>query len=441
MRLGELPIVGRARELAELDAALGSAETGRFHAVAISGEAGIGKTRLIEEFATRHAERALVLVGHAEDPGSGPVPFAVVGGFLRDVDRALGGRRPDLPGDIEDQLEALRGGHWTSVRTEVDSARLLGGFIALVDAAANGRPLVVVFDDLQWADRSTLEVLRFLVPRLGDARLLLVLAFRSDDVDLHHPLASLLAEFSRARWGSRLELSPLDSAAAASLAERVVGRPLAPAEHETIAERSDGVPFYVEEVAAHLHETLPPSLRELLMLRYVALHPEAQSVLRVVAEAGGVVPHDLVAQVLPFDAHGLDDAVREGLASRVLVAEPGGYRFRHALMREAVREELVPAERERIHAAIVASEVDRRGSERDRAERIAAAAGALERLSPRELQVLDAISEGLSNAGIAKRLYISEKTVSVHVSAILRKLGAASRTEAVYKARISESGA
>lgn len=429
-----MPLVGRADELGALAAALDAADSGRFQALVVSGEAGIGKTRLIDEFARRHGERALVLVGHAEDPGSGPLPFAVVGGFLRDVDRALGGGRPELPAEVERQLDALRAGHWTSVSAEVDSARLLGGFVALVAAAAAGRPIAIVLDDLQWADPSTLETLRFLVPRLDEARLLLVLAFRSDDIDLAHPVSELLAEFSRSRWGGRIELQPLGRAAVGDLAAAVLGREATPAERDLIFERSDGVPFYVEEVAAHLGEPLPPSLRELLMLRYVALGEPARGVLRVVAEAGGAVPHELVAAVVPLGAQELDVAVREALAARILVADADGYRFRHALMREAVREELVPGERSRIHAAVAAA--DRRVDERDRAARIAAASGSAERLSPRELEVLDAIAEGLSNARIARRLYISEKTVSVHVSAILRKLGAASRTEAVYKARV-----
>jgi len=435
MSVDGVALVGRADELAALDTALAEADAGRFQARIVSGEAGIGKSRLLEEFARRHGERALVLIGHAEDPGSGPLPFAVVGGFLRDIDRALASGRPELPADVEAQIAALRTGHWTSVSAGVDSARLLGAFIALVEAAAAGRPIVIVFDDLQWADPSTLETLRFVVPRLGEARMLLVLAFRSDDIDLGHPLAALLAESSRSRWGARIELGPLDRDAVGELAGAVLRRAVTPAERDTIALRSDGVPFYVEEVAAHLGEPLPPSLRELLMLRYVALGEAARGVLRVVAEASGVVPHDLVAAVVPSDAHALDVAIREAIAARVLVAEPEGYRFRHALMREAVREELVPGERARIHAAVAAFEADRRGDERDRAERIARASGSVERLSPRELEVLDAIAEGLSNARIAKRLYISEKTVSVHVSAILRKLGAASRTEAVYKAR------
>ncbi|HWL00906.1 MAG TPA: AAA family ATPase, partial [Microbacteriaceae bacterium] len=388
MSVGGVALVGRADELATLDAALDAADAGRFQALVISGDAGIGKTRLIDEFARRHAERALVLVGHAEDPGSGPLPFAVVGGFLRDVERALTGARPPLPADVEHQLDALRAGHWTSISGEVDSARLLGGFVTLVDAAAAGRPIVIVLDDLQWSDPSTLEVMRFLVPRLGQARLLVVLAFRSDDVDLGHPLSSLLAEFSRSRWGARLELPPLDPESVGALAESVLGRAILPDERDTILQRSDGVPFYVEEVAVHLGEPLPPSLREILMLRYVALGEPARSVLRVVAEAGGVVPHDLVATVVPFGGHALDVAVREALAARVLVSDPDGYRFRHALMREAVREELVPGERARIHAAVAAVEEDRRGDERDRAERIAQATGATERLSPRELEVL-----------------------------------------------------
>ena len=436
MSVAGVALVGRSGELATLDAALDAAESGRFQAVVVSGEAGIGKTRLIDEFARRHAQRALVLIGHAEDPGSGPLPFAVMTGLLRDIDRVLADRRPELPTEIERQLAALRDGQWTSVSAEVDSRRLLGGFVQLVDTAAAGRPIVIVLDDLQWVDPSTLETLRFLVPRLQEVRLLAVIAFRSDAVDAGHPVSGLLAEFSRRRHADRVELGPLDEPAVAALAGAVLGREATAQERALIAARSDGIPLYVEEVAAHLGESLPPTLRELLMLRYVALGPAARSVLRVVAEAGSVVPHELVAAALPLDAHELDAAVREAVAARVLVAEPGGYRFRHTLMRESVREELVPGERSRIHAAVEAAERGERGDARDRAERIARATGRAERLSPRELEVLDAIAEGLSNARIAARLYISEKTVSVHVSAILRKLGAASRTEAVYKSRV-----
>jgi len=349
MRMGGARLVGRDAELAALEAALADSVRGAFRAVVVSGEAGIGKSRLVRDFAERSASRALVVTGQAADSGSGPVPFAAIAAVLRELrvsigaDERLDGARESLARldevverrEHEGDGEVLEAFHRAISRLLEDVARL--------------RPLVVVLEDLHWADGGSLAFIRHLFGTVRGVPLLLVMTYRDDDVARHHPLRGLLMELDRARSVERVGLRRLDESGVAALAEAILGHRLDPVELGSVVERTEGVPFYVEEVVCCLDEELPTSLRDILLYRYAQLDASTQAVLRAVAAGGTAVRHSLLSAVVDLAERDLDAAVRQAVEAQILIVEDDGYRFRHALMREAVYGELLPGERLRLH--------------------------------------------------------------------------------------------
>lgn len=351
MRAGQVALTGREAELAALESALDDTLAGRATTVVLSGEAGIGKTRLLGEFARSARERALVVSGQCADSGAAPLPYAAVTGIVRELVAELGleevreaaGPNADALGAVLPSLIDVHGG------AGID--RLPGVVTELIARVAQGRPLVVVVEDLHWADGATLAVLRNLVLALGDSRALLVLSYRSDDVGRGHPLRGLLGELRRSRLARDLVLGRLDDPQIERIVGDILGRPPSTSELEDVVERSEGVPFYVEEIASFVGRSLPDTLRDVLLLRYEPLAPSTREVLRVVAAGGVAVPQDILATVFAGREGELEAAAREAIDAQILVATDTGYAFRHALMQEAIHAELLPGERSRIHEA------------------------------------------------------------------------------------------
>jgi DNA-binding CsgD family transcriptional regulator/tetratricopeptide (TPR) repeat protein len=378
--------VGRADELARLAAARDRAAAGTPTTVLVGGEAGVGKTRLVgEAMAGARAAGARVLAGGCVELGGEGVPFAplieALRGFVRDLaepelaELFPGRTRAELArllpelgpaaGDAVGGRAAFGGdpGPWS------DQGRLFELLLGLLERLGRDRPAVLVVEDLHWADRSTRDLLAFLVRNLRQGRLLLVLTYRGDELHRRHPLRPFLAELDRGRRVERLELARFGPEEVAAQLAGIQGAP-APAELAArIHARSGGNAFFVEELAAAATTAanddgeLPPSLRDTLLARIELLAEPTQQVLGVAAAAGARVEHDLLAAVAGLAEPELLGGLREAVSAHVLLVDAvdGTYGFRHALVKEAVYGELLPGERTRLHARFAAALAARDG--------------------------------------------------------------------------------
>jgi DNA-binding CsgD family transcriptional regulator len=352
-------LVGRGEYLAVLDAALARARDAVPSTVIVGGEAGIGKTRLISEFAARAAEAGTrVLAGACLDMGTEGLPFAPFSAVLRELVRDMGadGVAGLLPGHATREVARLLP-EFGAMEEETDAsaarARLFEQILALLERLADERPVMLVIEDAHWADRSTRDLLAFLVgsEQVLD-RVLIVVTFRSDDLHRTHPLRPLLAQLGRLSWVERIELPRLDRLHADELAARILGHELAPSVADEVHRRAEGNPLFMEELLSHDGDPgaqLPESLRDLLLAAVRRLPEETQDVLRAASAAGPGIEHPLLAAVTGLEDEALARALRPAVAANVLVVRGDGYAFRHALIREAVYDDLLPGERTRRH--------------------------------------------------------------------------------------------
>ncbi|RMB84345.1 helix-turn-helix transcriptional regulator [Streptomyces shenzhenensis] len=355
--------VGRTDELHTLHDALARAAAGEPQALLVGGEAGVGKTRLVEEFATAAGRQgAVVALGGCVEIGADGLPFAPFSTALR----ALRGALPDelaaaAAGQQEDLARLLPElGEAAPARApgrhdEEGLARLFELTARLLERVAADRTVVLVLEDLHWADASTRHLLSYLLRTLRAGRLVVLATYRSDDIHRRHPLRPLLAELDRLRTVRRVELARFN--------REEVGRQIAgiraaepdPAQVDEIFERSDGNAFFVEELAVAACEGcctgLTDSLRDLLLVRVEALPESAQRVTRIVAEGGATVAYPLLAAVAGLAEDDLIEALRVAVNANILLTAPGGdgFRFRHSLVREAVADDLLPGERSRLN--------------------------------------------------------------------------------------------
>lgn len=346
-------LVGRSAELAALQTALTDALAGRPRTVLVTGEAGIGKTRLVEEVTARRAGEFVTLHGQCADSGTGPVPFAALAGIADDLVGAVGapGVR-DLAGPGAEVLAVLSPDLAGDGASGAEGGLTTEVLARAVTALALQRPVVVVLEDLHWSDDATRALLTRLARTAPGPRLLVLATVRSDDVGRAHPLRPVLAELERSRAAERVVVGRLDDAEVRTLASALRDDVDAGPALDDLVARSEGVPFFVEELVGFLGTALPDSLRDLLLLRYVRLSPKAQALCRAVAAAGHSAPHALLAAALGEDE--VDDAeaaARESVDGLVLVVDGDAYAFRHALVREAVDAELLPSESRRLHIA------------------------------------------------------------------------------------------
>ena len=210
--------------------------------------------------------------------------------------------------------------------------------------------MVVVVEDLHWADRSTLDLLTWLARNLAGSRVLLVVTFRSDEMRRSHPLRPVLAELGRLPHFQRVELQPLTGQEIGDLLRSIHGGPVPPAVVQQVADRAEGNPFFAEELfAGSGDDDVPLTLRDILTARIDALPESAKEVLRIAAAAGRRVDHRLLEVVADLPADDLEAGLRAAVEAQALVADGDGFRFRHALLQEAVHDQLLPGERSRLH--------------------------------------------------------------------------------------------
>jgi DNA-binding CsgD family transcriptional regulator len=362
MRVTSSRFIGRARELAELEAALRDASGGRPSLAFIAGESGVGKTRLLKELERNAlAAGARVITGECVSLGEDELPYAPIVAALRsltrDGDPVLDELGPVTRAGLASLLPELADPNASPFadREDLAQGRVFEALLTLLDRLGRDEPVVLAVEDLHWADHSTRALLVFLARSLRAERVLVVASYRPDELHRRHPLRSLLAELERAPRSRRIELAPLTRDELAEQLADILGAPADPSLVERLHTRSEGNPFFTEELlAAGLdgRGELPSTMRDALMVRIEALPPDAQELLRLLAVARRV-DHALLADASPLDASALRDALREAVAGNVIVVDRDGrYGFRHALLREVVHDDLLPGEHAELHLAL-----------------------------------------------------------------------------------------
>jgi DNA-binding CsgD family transcriptional regulator/tetratricopeptide (TPR) repeat protein len=352
----------RLAELIGLEDVGGSSTGGGVHGsgmVLLSGDAGIGKTRMLAEMAgLARGQGWTVLVGHClgEAGQSLPyLPFIEVLGRLEGTDpsvldgivRAHPGLSRLLPSRRSERAPDDGGG------TVVDRGDLLESVHAALEQLAAETPLLLVIEDVHWADQSSRDLLTLLFTRGFASPVRIVASYRSDDLHRRHPLRPTLAHWSRLAQVQRLELAPLADAAVRELVLGLQPLPLRESDVGRVVARAEGNAFFVEELVAATalgRDGLAEDLSRLLLVRFDQLEPAGQHVVRMASAAGRHVSHRLLATVAGLGDAELDAGLRDAVEHHVLVpTEDGGYAFRHALLGETVYDDLLPGERVRAH--------------------------------------------------------------------------------------------
>ena len=362
------PLVGRDAELEELTSRLGiSASASGGGIVLLAGDAGVGKTRLLTALRDLAVDNGWqVVAGHCLDFADSALPylpFSEILGRLEasspDLVAAVAGHHPALHRLAPGRRMMDEAGD--SGVTTIDKSALFESVHALFEAVAEQQPLVLVVEDLHWADQSTRDLMSFLFTRPFSQPVALVASYRSDDLHRKHPLRAKLADWSRLQGVHRMSLEPLDPTDVRQLVADLSsgGADLTPDEIAMIVERADGNAFFVEELVGATtatHDTgLPADLAELLLVRLDRLDERARLVVRAASVAGRRVTHELLAVAAELEDAALDEGLRMAVERNILVASDRHYAFRHALLGEAVYDDLLPGERVRLHARYAAA--------------------------------------------------------------------------------------
>ncbi|MGZ4305192.1 MAG: helix-turn-helix transcriptional regulator [Solirubrobacteraceae bacterium] len=360
-------LVGRQAEFAALDGALERALAGEATAVVVGGEAGVGKSRLVHELSRRADEAgARVLVGGCVEFGGEGIPFGPLVEVLRSLAAELGidelGRRlGPARGEIARLFPELEADDHARSSDE-GASRVPELILGLLSRLAAEQPLMLVFEDVQWADRSTLDLIALLVRGLT-SRALLIFTVRFDELHRAHPFRRMAGRWEQQRSVERLELERLGAEEVSAQIQAILDQRPDGELVELVFERSEGIPLFVEELLGAVRDGrikqdyLPPSLRDVLLARVDLLSEDAQHVLRVASASGRWAPEGLLAVAVGMDEDDLYVALREIVEHQLLIVDPAGrgYAFRHALARAAVYEDLLPGERARLHRAYAES--------------------------------------------------------------------------------------
>src|SRR5688572_557118 len=359
------PLIGRRRELDEFEAGYRAAADGNPRIVFVGGETGIGKSRLMAEFAAvSRARGAIALFGAAPALVGQDLPFAPLVGLLRELGRQIDAAELHRLVPIDSELARLTPDLAAESRPPATDAgaqlRLFEQFIALLGelgASRPGAPLLVVLEDLHWADSSTRDLLAYALRNLTRGRVLILASYRSTDLGPAHPLRRLLVEAVRQPSVRQLELEPLDPAETSALIVALAGTGGSEQPTAAVAERSAGNPLFIEQLLqAPASDVLPASLVNLLREQLASLARESRQLLHLAAAAGASVPAAVLEAACA--TIGLDpvNAVGPLRDAGVLTVERGAggerYSFRHPLLQEVVYSELVPAERSQLHHAL-----------------------------------------------------------------------------------------
>ncbi|WP_279340417.1 ATP-binding protein [Sphaerisporangium perillae] len=357
--------VGREAELRTLSEAFEQARKEAASAVLLGGEAGGGKTRLVTRFTEEAAcTGAHVISGGCVELSTEGLAYAPFTAALRQLVKEMGAPEVTslLPDGASRDLARLlpEFGEPTGDReTETGRARLFEQILTLLQRLAERRSVILVIEDIHWADRSSRDLIAFLSRNLRTSPVLMIMTYRSDELHRQHPLRPVLAELSRVEGVVRLDVPRLSESEVAAQIAGIRGDVPEFALVKSIYQRSEGIPLFVEALMERDDDcSVPESLQDLIIGSVERLPEETQRLLRIAAAGGNRVGHELLAAVADLSDVDLENALRPAIAGNVIQVDGRAYAFRHSLIREAVHEEMLPGEHNRIHARF-AEEIDR----------------------------------------------------------------------------------
>jgi len=358
-------LVDREIELDRLIGALEAVEESRPTVILIVGEAGVGKTRLAREAAKRAAEQGmLVLRGECVELSGGEFPYAPIAAALRDVAptaleaalttlpaRSLADLARVFPDLVSDPGLASPGDE------QFAQTRVFAWLLSLFRQLSETAPLLIAVDDLQSADASSRDFFRFLVRSLRSERIGLILTVRGDELNRDHPVRRLVAELTASEHVERMDVARLPREAVERQVAGILEIDPSPELVTRLFARAEGNPFYTEELLAADRasvDAVPATLRDTLLLRVESRSDSAQAVARLISAVSRPAEHALVEATAGLGRSELRTALRECVDYQLLVSDPqsGRFRFRHALLRDAVYQDLLPAERAGLHRDI-----------------------------------------------------------------------------------------
>lgn len=388
------PLIGRGVELAFLERCWREAEDGQRALVLLAGDAGIGKTRIAAEVAElAHRDGAAVLYGRFDEETLTPYQPVVemlrgwsAGAPLDTLRDRLGPRAAELsillpefgapPADHQTSSAGLGGGE-----ADAQRFRFFDALAALLGEIGTDAPVVLVFDDLQWADRPTLQLLRHLVRSPAPRRALFLGTYRESEISDRHPLHELIGDLRREGTLRRLELGGLAELEVGELVAELASTPASESFVHALAGETEGNPFFIEEVVRHIRDTagalseevtleeagVPEGVREVTSRRLRRLSEPTRAVLLVASVIGREFDYDVLAEVVAQGDDELVEALEEGVEARVLreIGHVGRYGFTHALVRATLYEQISQLRRARLHGRVGETLVQRRGGDLD----------------------------------------------------------------------------
>lgn len=365
-------MVGREAELRALLTAIAEARDSSPSVTVLSGDAGVGKTRLTRELASIARTQGMVtLHGECVQLSGGEFPYAPLAAALGEVEpEALANAVDELPAVARRQLaRALPGvvsdpADLEPPHDELAQPQLFGWLALLLRRLSAAAPLLLTIEDVHWADVSTRDFLLFLAHSIRIEPMAVLLTVRTDMLRREHPLRPVLGRLVAGGHARQLELAPLSRPDAERQVEAILGGEPPPELMQRLFERAEGNPFYTEELlaAGAGSDELPATLRDALLLRVESLSAPAQELMRLMAAVSRPAEHDLIEAAAGISRVALRDHLREAVDQQLLVCDrhTSHYRFRHALLREAVYGDLLPAERVDLHRTVAQALEQRR---------------------------------------------------------------------------------
>ena len=336
-----LPMVGRAVERDAMSAAYASAQTGGSQLVLITGQAGIGKTRLVEDLCA-NASDALMLTGESAPLVGTALAYGPFAAALRDHAGWL--------------LEDDQSGDMLSRRH-----RLFVGVLEVLTELTARAPVLLVLEDMHWADESSLELLGFLTVRLREQPIMVVATLRDDE--LSSSARRWLAELERRPKVRRLRLAPLTPAEIGEVVADLMPADASEDAKAAVISAAEGIPLYARELATASPAVVPASITDAVLAKAAGVPAQARAVIDQVSVADGGMSHGLLAATVTLPEARLLAAARAAVDSGLLASDGDGYAFTHTLVRQVIYAQILPGERRRLHRRLAAALADQPGSD------------------------------------------------------------------------------